>query len=529
MVKPGTVLACALLLQIQGLLVAQTPPADELLAKAKASVEAGRWAEAMETLESAYARVAAHPEAILFLAEVSVQLGTFDKALTYTIKAVDLNPKSLRAHELACRAFLGRAEEAKSEPGATQGRIESYYEEALQLADAMAGLDSGSALAQGLRGETLYWLNRQPEAAAAFARAAGLDPKEPSYLAGAARSLLLAGNLEEAARLLEDAAKRNPEEAWIWREKGNAELRAGQTAAAGQSFGRALVAKHQDDQTLREAPMGIWRVFGESGQFDKGRAVMDAWCQAAPELPVAHWWRGYFLAKEKRTAEALEAYRKSFAASGETYPQAAMEAGNLAWESGQHEEASRLWGRAQALAQAENPEDQRPMNRFLVALGSLFAGRDLEAAVACIEAYRKVAPPSWRIEANLAFALRDLGSRRGAGRTHFEKVRDIYQRALGLAAEDLMANPPDRARLCNDAGVIFQYHLDEIPKAVELYREALNHDPEILDALENLGLCLARLGRHEDAIPLFEKVLEKQPGRQVSVGALAESRRKLKR
>ena len=79
--------------------------------------------------------------------------------------------------------------------------------------------------------------------------------------------------------------------------------------------------------------------------------------------------------------------------------------------------------------------------------------------------------------------------------------------------------------MLNDTGVIYDYQLGNVEKGVEYYRQALQNDPEYKDALENLGLCFNKLGKYEEAIPLFQKVLDQEGGRVVSRRGMSEAKK----
>ncbi len=510
---------------VGGLRAQEGPSADELLAKAKKAVAAGNWEESFQLLEDNFAAIAKHPEGMLILAESATMVGDTDKAMTFAIKAVQLNEKLPKAHELAAKAFLTRGDQARGE-GSSADRVEGFYEEALSFAESLIALDAKVATGHGLKGEALYWLNNQPAAAAAFEAAAKADPKNTQWLSLAARSLQASGKVDEARAMLTKATEMGGAEGSAWRDRGRAELAAKDHSAAAQSFSKALTMKTSDDQVLRDSALGVWNALGATKQFDKGQAIMESWCEARPELPMAHWWRGYFLASQNKHPEALAAYKQAFAKSNESYPQAALEAGNTEWAAGRHEEAAKWFGTAQKLLEVDSADNRQAVNRFLVLLGPIFMGNEYEKGMSICEAYVKSGPENQAVFNNLAFAYREVASKKRS-QDLYRKSKDYYEKASELVVVDPTATPRLRAQVLNDTGLIYHYHLDDLAKGIEYYRKALTHDPEYKDALENLAMCLAKLGKHEEAKGLFEKVLEIEPGRVVSLRGLAAAKKAL--
>ena len=79
--------------------------------------------------------------------------------------------------------------------------------------------------------------------------------------------------------------------------------------------------------------------------------------------------------------------------------------------------------------------------------------------------------------------------------------------------------------MLNDTGVIYDYQLGNMEKGLDYYRQALQHDATYIDALENLALCFNKLGKYEEAIPLFQKVLEQDGGRAVARRGMSEAKK----
>lgn len=81
--------------------------------------------------------------------------------------------------------------------------------------------------------------------------------------------------------------------------------------------------------------------------------------------------------------------------------------------------------------------------------------------------------------------------------------------AADAYAEALLAGGPDPVLCFNLANVL--YALDEKWRAVERYRQAIELDPNYLEAWNNLGNALADLDRPQRAIAAFEQALSIDP------------------
>jgi Flp pilus assembly protein TadD len=129
-------------------------------------------------------------------------------------------------------------------------------------------------------------------------------------------------------------------------------------------------------------------------------------------------------------------------------------------------------------------------------LGTLYMEvGNLPAAIKAFEAERAIDPGDAKNLASLAQALQRVG------RT--AEAEGMYARAEALGLEDAPA-------LYNHALCVER--LERSPAEAEaLYRRAVIADPEFADAWNNLGVLLARDGRLEDAVPMWEKAVRFRP------------------
>lgn len=521
-------------------------PAQEEVEKAKKAHAAGEFDRVVALLDELYPKLSGNAEAVWLLADATVQTGAFDRALTYAVKAVDLDPKSFAANRTAAMAFFGRAEEAKTGPGATQTKIEGFYEEALSFADAATRLKADDAEMWAVKGEVAFQLSQGPVSAAAYEKAAALVPDNVDFLYYAARGHALAGKNAEAVALMTKATAAKPDEGWLWRELGTMLAKGGDADAAtkaAEAFGKAIAAKNFDDVTRRDAPVGIMNALGATNPA-KARELVEPWTKLRPSDPFGWWWVGHFAAAAKDDATAIEAYTKSFEVSNGRQADAALFVGDAIARqanAGGRIDMDKLNLAAQWATKAAKVRDYswdgagaRPAWSILgYAFPLVNAGRNEDAGLYLEKYALPLAPEDHAVLNSLGLVWRDAGGRAG-GRSSksveaWTKSRDYYVKASSLVVKDDAATGTTKAQILNDTGLMFHYHFDDIAKGVEYYRKALSFDAGYIDALENMGLCLDRLGKHEEAISYFERVLKDQPNRFVSVRGLEKAKASLKK
>ena len=107
----------------------------------------------------------------------------------------------------------------------------------------------------------------------------------------------------------------------------------------------------------------------------------------------------------------------------------------------------------------------------------------------------------------------EMGCRRSVGR---EEAREAYEAAL---ADPAFANTPGSAAQCyKNLGTSIERLGDE-SKATELYRTALEFDPDLPEAHNALGGYHHRHGRYEEALAHYDRVVftERELGKPSSV------------
>ncbi len=101
-----------------------------------------------------------------------------------------------------------------------------------------------------------------------------------------------------------------------------------------------------------------------------------------------------------------------------------------------------------------------------------------------------------------------------------QEQNDVYYaRAFELLKKAEPERPRD-ARLLEQLAYLYEHFGDE-NKAMTLYRRAVQADPSQVVAAVNLGSLLAKRGRFQEAIPLWEDALSRNPGLETASVYLA--------
>jgi tetratricopeptide (TPR) repeat protein len=212
------------------------------------------------------------------------------------------------------------ADDAPGDPLAQLDLIRGFLEAgqtgaALGRAQALAAASPGSAQAETVLGDTLWALNRLPEATAAYQRAANLDFDEPTMLR-LVEALNRTGHRDQAQRALALFLSQNPEDvparrlaaAWqiaakdwdaaiatlegLRRTIGNRDAAIlGELALAYAESGRATIASHYGAAAYRLTPMNpaVVDAYGwalaKAGDRDGARQLLTKAASLAPDDP----------------------------------------------------------------------------------------------------------------------------------------------------------------------------------------------------------------------------------------------------
>lgn len=470
----------------------------DAVAAAQKAFDAGNFEQAEDALRNVGSAVHDDVKAVMLRAKVNFELAEFGKAATYAQRATELDGKSVDARVLAGKSLFQQAEVAKSSSLNSGTRVAGFYESALVEFETALKLKANDPDLLMWKARSLFWLDRVPEAVAVYESVRKLRPDDPEPCLYIAQAHLAKGESDGAVKVAAEGL-----------------------AAKGPSALRGDLA------TL------IFGVLNPAGKHPEMSAIFKAWTAAHPGDAQAWLWLGYARLtenKDKNVDEALAHYQKGFEASGKTHGGCALEAGNVLLQKGDLAKAADWYGNALKAQPEWADYNSGPLPRLSFIAAKFVEKRDYAKALELLE---KNALPAgetdWNTMNNLGLFYRDWGdmerNKRTEARARYDKSLAYYLKASVLVIDDPTADGSKRAGVLNDTGVIYHYNLGNMEKGLEYYRQALQHDPKWKDALENVGVCFNALGKYEEAIPMFEKVLEQEPGRAKSRNGLAEAKK----
>jgi tetratricopeptide (TPR) repeat protein len=315
------------------------------------------------------------------------------------------------------------------------------------------------------------------EARAAFERALALDADLDRARRGLGQTLLVQGEIDAAVELLEDVARRHPEDGPTAGVLAQAYGRRGDRDRATEAG--ALAREHGDDLTYEDPVRGEALSLGVSAYICEQRAhdlmqdgnYVEAMrnlrivVEVRPDDPQAHYKLGDAAFMAGRPSLALthldEAVRLD-----PNLPEAYQVRGAALLAVRRFDEAVASYRRYQAL----RPADRRIMWQLAGALAQ--AGR-LDEALAQFERAAAEAPPSASGRLNWGVALMQAGDLGTAS----ERFREVLE-----------AQPDNVLAHCN-LGIVYE-RTGRMESAVEHYREAARLDPRSFGArrLAQLGI-----------------------------------------
>lgn len=272
---------------------------------------------------------------------------------------------------------------------------------------------------------------------------------------------------------------------------GQALMRLRRPLDAIRSFQRALAL--DPDYAIGYNNLGI--AYFEQAEYEKAAACYERALQINPAFSEAHNNRGNVLLKLNRAGEALAHYERAMALKP-----ALVSHGNALQQLKLYGAAVESYERALA-AEPNNPE---ALSNCASALLSL--KRPEEALQLCERAIQLKAdfPEAYN---NLGGALRRLGR---------------YAEAAAAIETALRFRPDYAAAYSNMANILLGNH--QVQEAVGYCDKAIALDPQLAEAYDQRGGALNKLGRPEEAIASFLRLLELAPDFNFARGALASAR-----
>jgi tetratricopeptide (TPR) repeat protein len=271
-------------------------------------------------------------------------------------------------------------------------------------------------------------------------------------------------------------------------------------------LGVFLLASNVDPFGLRDRQLlhttgFVAKVYADAADAERALGYYDRAVREHPDDPDIRNGFATTLDRIGRPDDARAQYEAALAAAPDHF-EATFNLASHAYEARRLEEA--IAGYRRAIEVAPWRADTR------LNLGAVYADMDsLDQAAAQFDTALALAPDFWEARMNLAA----MESRRGAP----QRAAEIYRRLY-------------RERPSPDLAVSLGQALTESADylgAQEAFRQALRSDPAHRAALFQLGMNVAGFQRFEEAIGIWQRLLEVDPANEVAATAIAEARARI--
>jgi protein O-GlcNAc transferase len=307
------------------------------------------------------------------------------------------------------------------------------------------------------------------------------DPDDLGAVSGLGQVALARGQYREALPHLERATSISSEMVSAFRSLGDAYAATGDFARASTAYRQAVALAPNDVETR----LALARTLTENGEYTEAREVCHAMIRVSRGSPAAqarsYAQLGEVYSREGRTPEAMASLYKA----SELNPADAVITRALAASAvrgGLYAEASSAYGRVLSLA----PLDVQAKKQLA------WVQFKLERYPAAIKHYEAVGE-------SLGTVDRYYLAQAYAKTSKVDRAVDLFREVVRTDPENY------KGVYCNMAYAY--YDANRYQRAIETAREGLAGD----SASACLRFCWAqaldKLGRHEDAIPVFETVL----------------------
>ena len=262
-------------------------------------------------------------------AEKALKGGQYEEAITYSDKAIEIDPKSAKAWNNRGIALvkLGNNEEAIQSfdrvielnpqfaeswynKGSTLKSL-GKYEEALQSYNKAIELNPQDADFCNGKGVTLVKIGKYEEALQSYNKAIELNPRDSNFWNNKGEVLTQQGKFEEAIQAFHKAIEINPRFAEAWNNKGQTFYNLGNYEEAVQSYDKAIMINPQEADFWNNKGAA----FSQLGKYEKAIQSYSQAIQIDNEKSsnVAKAWynKGLVLAKLGKYNESLESFNKA--------------------------------------------------------------------------------------------------------------------------------------------------------------------------------------------------------------------------
>lgn len=515
--------------------------ADSLVSEARQYQEKGDSKAAIIQLKNALQKKSDNAEARYLLGSIYLQTDDAVSAEKELRKALEAGmPRDKVAPSLA-RALL------------MQGKFQKLLDETKDV--------HADVVLQSLQGNAYLALGKNAEARQSFENVLKISPDLPEALIGLAKYHLGGGDMENAARLSEQAVAKNPKDMESWRFRGDMLRAQGKIEQALAAYDEGLKIK-PDDANLHvvKAHTQIGR-----GKFAEAKAELDAARKSSPGNLGTAYMQALLDFSQRNNAAALESLQQVLRVAPEHLPSLLL-AGAVHYALGSNEQAEQSLKKyldknpdnayarkLLASAQLKDGQAQRaaatlaPILRkdtqdvqLLVLAGEIFIRQhDFTSATEYFEKAAALAPKAATVHTGLALAKFSRGDD-DVGVTELERAFSLdpkssqaglllvmahlkqkeFDKALA-AVKVLEREQPDNPLVQNVKGGAYLAKQD-VANARASFEKAVSLQPTYFPAVANLARLDLQAKNPEAARKRFETLLEKDKKNMQAQLALAE-------
>lgn len=472
-------------------------PAEHLV-RAQSGMDKGDYRTAFIELSNAVEQDPKSMEARWLLAKTAMALGDGARAEKEARRALELGQSNTAVQPIVVRAIM------------LQGDVERVLKETAALDPAMPA--PTRAMLLGMRAQALLLQGKLDEGGALLEQALQIDGRSVAALIGMSVLQVQRRDVDAARQWLARAIQAEPTSPESWSTLGDLELMQGNIPAAEAAFSKAV--QYRSFPTLDQAKRAL--VLLQSDKIKEAEADLQALKERGYDKhPYVNYVRGLSLFRQKRYAEAAEAFGASKAANPDFMP-------NRMYLATTHY----LLGHAeQALQHAERVQGEAPKSLSIKRLlGAIQISREeYDAAKKVLQAALAESPDDPNL-LNMMATLAMLEGNPGKGLEYTNRIALLTPQSKAAQDRVLMAKflsgqgigDPSR-EVAGDA------YTGEMLRALGLFRdqrpdEALalaaklhQRDPQKVDPLNLMAACYLITGKIEQGAAQLEKVLKLQP------------------
>jgi tetratricopeptide (TPR) repeat protein len=435
------------------------------------------------------------------LGDTYVYMKEYEKALAAFREALRLKPDYANANNGLGNAFFALKQYAEA-AAAYQDAVRCDPKTVLysfSLADAYFSLKeyekAAAAFREALRlkpdyaaasnglGNALYALERYTEAAAAFQEAVRLDPTSAIYCANLGDAYMNLQEYPKAVAAFREALRLKPDYAYPSNRSGDALFALGQYAEAAAAY--EVAVRLEPNNAAYHYYLGDTYVYLK--EREKAVSMLHEALRLQPDIPAASYRLGNVLYNQRLYADALAAYREA-ARIAPKEPKYLHGMGFAYVGMGKRDDAKQIYLKLQDLDKKLAQQLSDAINRTAAEPPANKSPAELLFSDG-LSAYRL-----WqKLQSEKAYAQATEA---------FAKTVDLYEQALEFDPALLEAQ--------SGLGTIY-YKARHFADAAEAFKAAIALNPKEAMMVSNLGLCYLNLEQYHEAIATFEQAIRLKP------------------